>query len=106
MAAWLEHAECQLQAVDQVFFAVCHTQSYQKVASTPTVRVGVYKILDTAVHLPKQYHGLGDWPSFARFFHPPVRPTSCSHLGNHKLTVDPFSDDHHTEVCSAYDFKD
>ena len=23
MAAWLEHAECQLQAVDQVFFAVC-----------------------------------------------------------------------------------
>ena len=22
MAAWLEHAECQLQAVDQVFFAV------------------------------------------------------------------------------------
>ena len=23
MVAWLEHAECQLQAVDQVFFAVC-----------------------------------------------------------------------------------
>ena len=23
MAAWLEHAEFQLQAVDQVFFAVC-----------------------------------------------------------------------------------
>ena len=22
MVAWLEHAECQLQAVDQVFFAV------------------------------------------------------------------------------------
>ena len=24
MAAWLEHSECQLQAVDQVFFAVLH----------------------------------------------------------------------------------
>ena len=23
MAAWVENAECQLQAVDQVFFAVC-----------------------------------------------------------------------------------
>ena len=30
MEAWLEHAECQLQAVDQVFFAVC---------------VGVFKLL-------------------------------------------------------------
>ena len=27
MAAWLEHAECQLQAVDQVFFAVIPTTS-------------------------------------------------------------------------------
>ena len=25
MVAWLEHAECQLQAVDQVFFAVIMT---------------------------------------------------------------------------------
>ena len=25
MAAWREHAECQLQAVDQVFFAVTVT---------------------------------------------------------------------------------
>ena len=30
MAAWLEHAECQLQAVDQVFFAVRHTKKLQR----------------------------------------------------------------------------
>ena len=28
MVAWLEHAECQLQAVDQVFFAVYVSLSF------------------------------------------------------------------------------
>ena len=41
LEAWLEHAECQLQAVDQVFFAVL----------APLKVAGSYSIADSSAHI-------------------------------------------------------